>query len=91
MEKKQFWNSDPEMKNDVNQWPLGYWSPNVSMLQVKYKFLIKMLPSITKFHLKNIKIIMIINETMGIQCQINPNSNSDLKLVICEILRVTSY
>ena len=44
-----------------------------------------------KFHFNIVKTVTLKNETMSMQCQVNPNSNSDLELIMCKILTVTSY
>jgi len=44
-----------------------------------------------KFHFNIVKTVTLKNETMSMQCQVNPNSNSDLELIKCKILTVTSY
>ena len=44
-----------------------------------------------KFHFNIVKTVTLKNETMSMQCQVNPNSSSDLELIKCKILMVTSY
>lgn len=44
-----------------------------------------------KFHFSIVKTVIIKNETTSMQCQVNPNSNADLELIMCKSLMLTSY
>lgn len=43
------------------------------------------------FYFSTVKTVIIKNETTSMQCQLNPNGNSDLELIMCKILMLTSY